>query len=584
MRKFFHQCTYLLDAEAKKELPFLTFIFIISSLLDVLGLGMIGAFLLLVVNFHASLSRLPEFIQHFLNQFSQRSLLTDAGIIIICLFIIKAIIGIKAQSKIAFFSARFATRIKSRLMAMYQNASYAFHLKQNSAYIVNKMTQIDRFSSGVISPSLNLFSNTLIILGVTITLLILHPITTVFLSLTFGTIVFIYNAFIKKRVFQIGKIIYESGGEMNKGILQGLGGLLEIRILGKEIFFAKKLKTAAYDYAKALAMSVALQQIPRYSIESGAAIFLIILMLGGLWSGLSAVDIIPTIGIFAAACLRLLPTVNQLMGNVSQIQTSAHSLTMICQEMHALEKQLETSLNIGKEVNKLPFSQLALINASFRYPEAKREALQIINMNIQRGESIGIMGPSGAGKSTLVNLILGLLKPVSGQLLIDGKPIDNIRAWLNNIAYIPQHIFLLDDTLKANIALGMQDEGIDDKILLKAIHMAQLTSVVDELPQGVNTLIGENGVRLSGGQRQRVALARAFYFKRDIIIMDEATSALDSETEKEVIDSIQRLHGIKTLIVIAHRLTTIEYCDRVYKLSEGKLVSFGTFAEVVGIQ
>ena len=252
----------------------------------------------------------------------------------------------------------------------------------------------------------------------------------------------------------------------------------------------------------------------------------------------------------------------------------------IYSELKALEQLKHLSMPFPNS-KKLPFSIISLQNVSFNYPNRKMNALNHIDFTMQKGQSVGIIGASGAGKSTLVNILLGLLEPQKGNILIDGQPITNMREWVNNFTYIPQDIFLLDDTIKNNIALGIEKSEIDPKQLETAIQMAQLEQVIQDLPQGIETQIGEKGMRLSGGQRQRIALARAFYHDKDIVVLDEATSSLDHETEREIIHSIKRLQGIKTLIVIAHRLTTVQHCDIIIKLAQGQIIQKGSFHEVV---
>jgi ABC-type multidrug transport system fused ATPase/permease subunit len=307
-------------------------------------------------------------------------------------------------------------------------------------------------------------------------------------------------------------------------------------------------------------------------------------VLGALLVGTNPLTMIPTLGVFAAACIRLLPTVSQIIGQFSQLRSARYVTDLLYDEIYQLEQSNKIRNSKNDQEHRQLFSQFILRNVSYHYENAKFGALKDVNITFFRGQSIGLIGSSGAGKSTLVSIILGLLTPNTGELLVDGHTIETTRAWLNNFAYIPQSIFLLDDTLKRNIAMGAEDSEIDDIKINHAIEMAQLSDVVSELPDGVDTLIGENGARLSGGQRQRVALARALYYEREIIVMDEATSSLDNETEREVINSIKKLHGLKTLIVIAHRLSNIQYCDIIYKLEKGRVITSGTFDEVVGVQ
>lgn len=581
MKKFFKQCMFLLDHEAKKKLPLLLFIFLSSSLLDVIGIGLVGAFLLLIVNYSEVLHKLPLALQYHVNQFSENSVIVFVGICLIIAFIFKAYWGIFSQKRMVRFTSQFSVRLKMRLMTGYQAAAYSFHLKQNSGYLINKISMSDSFSNNVVSTSLSIISALFVVVGIITSLALVHPVVTFLLAVMTSIIFICYEFFVKNSVINLGKTLMVSNGEINKSILQALGGIKEVRVLGKENFFLQKIHKVVNQYLYASASYNSLQLIPRYAVESAASIFLVTLVLGALLFGTSPVNMIPTLGIFAAACIRLLPIVSQLIGQFSQLRSTGYLTGVLYDEIITLQNLNESHLNILHDGKGQSFLQFSLQNISFRYDNTKQNALNNIFLSFNRGQSIGLMGTSGAGKSTLVSIILGLLKPDSGELLIDGAPIQNLRKWLNNFAYIPQSIFLLDDTLKHNIAMGSDDDEIDSQKLNDAVVMAQLSDVVANLPQGIDTVIGENGVLLSGGQRQRVALARAFYYDREIIVMDEATSALDHETEREVINSIKRLHGVKTLIVIAHRLTTLQYCDVVYRLEKGEIVAQGSYAEIV---
>lgn len=580
MKTFFKQCAFLIDRKAKKQLPALLLIFFSSSLLDVIGLGLIGAFLLLIVNFSKVMHQLPLEIQQQASHFSEHTVIIFVGICLVIAFIFKAAWGIFSQKSIINFTSQFATCSKIRLISGYQTVGYSFHLQQNSALLINKISLIDGFTNNVLSVTLNMLSSFLVVFGVIACLVVVHPIVTLLLAMMTVLIFFSYEFFVKNTVIQMGKILTIAGGEINKSVLQTLGGLKEIRVLGKEEFFLNKIKNIVSVYVHAISTYNSLQLVPRYAVESAASIFLVIVVLGAMLFGVSPVNMIPTLGVFAAACIRLLPVVSQLIGQFGQLRSAGYATSTLYDEINILQNLNETDLSVTHDGSRQPFTQFSFRHISFRYENTKQNALENVSLSISKGQSVGLMGKSGAGKSTLVSIILGLLKPDSGELLVDGMSIHNLRAWLNNFAYIPQSIFLLDDTLKRNIAMGTADHEINEQKLNTALAMAQLLDVVASLPQGVDTIIGENGIRLSGGQRQRVALARAFYYEREIIVMDEATSALDNETEREVIHSIRQLHGVKTLIVIAHRLTTLQYCDVVYKLENGVVVKQGAYEEV----
>ena len=291
--------------------------------------------------------------------------------------------------------------------------------------------------------------------------------------------------------------------------------------------------------------------------------------------------IVSTLGVFVAAGMRLMPIVSQIISGIQQIRFYSHNMQLLCDSINEINK-FDHSFCVSKiNKEKIYFSNITLDKIYFFYPNSSLSALENINLKITRGQAIGFIGTSGAGKSTLITLILGFITPSSGNIFVDGKKISDQRSWLNNFAYIPQAIFLLDDTLKSNIAMGVDNNKIDEKKLYYAIKKAQLETFVNELPLGIDTVLGENGARISGGQKQRIALARAFYHDRDILIMDEATSALDTGTEKEVIKEIMQLKNEKTLIFIAHRFSTLEYCDVIYRLEKGNIVSSGSYAELI---
>jgi ABC-type multidrug transport system fused ATPase/permease subunit len=292
--------------------------------------------------------------------------------------------------------------------------------------------------------------------------------------------------------------------------------------------------------------------------------------------------LVPTLGMFGVAALRLVPSANMLSVSLVQHRYYRDSISRLYNDVRTLVRGVRETRKYPRE-SADGFRIFALAHVQFSYPEARRPALRDLTLEIRAGDSIGLIGPSGSGKTTLVDLLLGLLVPEIGELLYNEKPLNAVlENWHAQVAYLPQQVFLTDDTMRRNVALGVDDTQIDGARVSEALRQARLEELVHQLPNGIDTIIGERGIRLSGGQRQRVALARAFYHERSVLIMDEATSALDDETEREIIDEIKRLKGRKTIIVIAHRLTTVRYCDRIYRLENGVIVDQGTYEQVVG--
>lgn len=564
---------FLLDKKDKKQLPTILLYIITTSLLDIVGIGLVGGFLILIAN-HAQFLTYGKIV-HITDR---NTLIFLAGFLIIFTLVSRAIVISLLQRKITLFSINCTLKIKIRLMEAYQHAPYSFHLQHNSAYLMNRMNQVDGISTNILMASLTSLASTIIGFSIVGLLGIKYPAPTLILIFLFGAVFYINNKVLKQLTINNGKVLSVISGQIIKNINNGLHGLQEIRILGREAFFINQVASVAGQCAEINGLLSVLLLLPRYIIELVLAVFIIATCLLATAIAMTSGEIVAFLGVFASAGLRLLPIVSQLVSGINQIRIHNQIVIPICHDLKVLRSDHKM---FDASADKTLFLNCSLTQVFFKYPHAVQETLKNINLHFIKGQSIAIIGPSGAGKSTLVNVILGLLEPSQGQILVNNQPISNMRAWLDHIAYIPQMIFLLDDTVKNNVAFGVEPAEINDARLHHAIKMAQLDQVVDQLPEGVDTMLGENGIRLSGGQRQRIALARAFYHDRDIIVMDEATSALDYETEREIISSIQRLQGIKTLIIITHRLTTVKHCDVIVKIEKGQISKIGSFKEIV---
>ena len=314
--------------------------------------------------------------------------------------------------------------------------------------------------------------------------------------------------------------------------------------------------------------------------------FIVLLVLGSMFLNQNLSELLPTLAVFGVAALRLMPSANMLSASLADLRYCRDGIGRLYRDLEGSQvSHTKFSFNRKRQIPNAatknltaePFRSLEIHDLNFRYPGALQNALESICLRIRAGESIGLIGTSGAGKTTLIDIVLGLLEPQQGGIAFNGRPLQEaIGDWRSQTAYLPQEVFLIDNTLKRNIALGVEDEQIDEYRLQESLRQARVTSFLGQLSNGVETFLGERGVRLSGGQRQRVALARAFYHGRRVLIMDEATSALDQETENAIVEEIQYLKGKVTLIVIAHRFTTVQHCDKIYRLEGGHIVEHGT--------
>ena len=376
---------------------------------------------------------------------------------------------------------------------------------------------------------------------------------------------------------KIGRIRHQADGMFIQTTQEALGGIKDVKVLGKEQHFLDKFAMNNQTLSDVSSRAYILSQIPRLYLETiGIIVFLSLIILLILKGG-DLGQVIPILGVFTLAAFRLLPSANRIITYMNSLSYAEKVIEMLNDHLTRADLTNSFEHSVDTNIDKEPsaFNQsIEIKNLCYQYPKTTTLALSNINLIIKKGESIGIVGKSGAGKSTLSDAILGLIKPSTGSIYLDGVDIYNdIKSWQALIGYVQQDIFLLDDSIRRNIAFGVPDDKIDLKGLNEAISESQLDEFISTLPEGIDTQLGERGVRLSGGQKQRIGIARALYRNTPILVFDEATSALDNETESEIVSAIKSFKGIRTTIVIAHRLSTIEHCDRVIELKKGCMVN-----------
>ena len=407
------------------------------------------------------------------------------------------------------------------------------------------------------------------------------PFALIILVAVLSSSVFLFEVTSRNKIREAGEIQNRYNVNLIKSVNESVNGIKEIRVFGKENFFKKRIE---YITEKMMIYSVRsgiLTMVPRHLLETVLVFFLVSLVMVSMLIYENLSDILPILGVFSAAALRILPTVTSLTAGIAQLRVNRYGIGFIYKDLKNYPQKSYSNSDFSKELNSKEFLDLEFLNVSFKYPKSSKNALTLVNFKYSSGESIGLIGSSGSGKTTLVNIMLGLLKPNEGEILFNGNSISkNTKTWLDKVAYLPQDIFLIDDKLINNIAIGEKSEKIDRLKITMAIKMAKVDKFVNDLPNGLETIIGQNGLKLSGGQKQRIALARAFYNAKDVIIMDEATSALDSQVEKEIINEIKQLKGKITTFIIAHRLSTLEHCDRIYEIKNGSIVNHGDFASI----
>ena len=590
MNKFISKFFYVTRGK-HKAFAAISCLFVVSSIFEMLGVGLMGPFAAMVTdtNFIKNTSWLAAVYNKFSFDSPQQFILFF-GIFTIIAFYLKASLGFISQKAIAEFSHSLKGNLSSKLMKSYLSAPYTLHLTKNSADLVQSViTFTDRFCIGLVLSLLTAISNAVVIIALVSLLVATNAAASIGIAAVLLVSLGVLNP-LKDRLARWGKNGFDASAEMIRVLNHGLGGLKETRIIGCEPYFEAQMKEAANKYAKNMALADGFSNLPRYVVEAVIISFLIIFaFLFVTFNKGNTQNLTSIFGIFAVASIRLLPATGNTVGCISVIKYNIHSLDSLYSELKEAErneaenKDLSLSSPEEHQLAKIDFQQqITLENLVYKYPNAETNALDNINLTIVKGHSIGLIGKSGSGKTTLVDVLMGLLSPQSGNISVDGVSVlDKIRAWQNLIGYVPQSIFLIDDTLERNIAFGVPDSQIDRQRVEKAVAASQLTEVIERLPMGLNTTVGERGVLLSGGQRQRVGIARALYHEKEILVFDEATAALDNETENLITDATKALSGSKTIIIIAHRLSTIEHCDRIYQLENGHILKSGNYQEVV---
>lgn len=586
MNRYISKILYILGAQRKK-LIFLLCSFIFVSIIEAFGIGLIGPFV--------SLATDPSFLEKsaFLSKIyratnlaDERSFIAAIGGLIVITFCVKSFILWRVRVGIYSFSSRQQVILREKLMHAYLEAPYTFHLKKNSAHIINNvLSETFKFTYRVLNPFLEMIANAFVVVFMVVLLSLTSLVTVLSVLVIFLPLVLLFNRF-KVSIAKWGK----EGSDANQSIVRiinhGLGGVKETTIIGCGGYFKDQLVEEAERFSSSQKQYYAFTVTPRILIETLLVIFLIGLTSCFLLFDQDVSNLTALLSIFAIASMRLIPAATQLANGFGSLKNSSYTVNKLYADLKELDAASDHSASKAISATagmSFRFGQEIVLNdLTYAYPGSDAVSLEDLSLTIKKGESIALIGQSGAGKTTLVDVILGLLIPQAGDISVDGKSIyDNVRAWQNLIGYIPQSIFLIEDTIERNIAFGVPDHLIDSGRLQRASAAAQLSELISSLPDGIQTSVGERGARLSGGQRQRIGIARALYHEREILVLDEATAALDNETERLVTESIKALSGEKTMIIIAHRLTTVEHCDRVYYMDKGTIARSGSYEEIV---
>ncbi len=558
--------------DSLKRAPLIVLFMLFSTGLDLLAVALVAPFVSLLLSKSLALTLFPDWLLRILGA----DPLGTLGMALIIVFTGKALATFRLQGNITRMSESIRAELMTRLLSAYQHRPYRFHLDNSSTELTNRLVWYTQaFANGFVGAVLRLISDGMVFIALG-TFIALANIMAVMLLLIVLSIVFAVVLFYtRQRAAKLNKSTAALTAEVMHSANQAIGGLREVRILGCEGYFLARLSKAGRGLVDATALLTVLNLIPRQAIELAMIVFLVALVFFSRLDGASGAALLPLLGLIGAAALRLMPASTALLSGINQVRSNRFVVGVLARDL-AMEspgtryQSPEISASYPKPAavtaNPLPaqrFQSLSAQAIAFSYAADRNAVFEDLSFEINAGETVGLVGPSGAGKSTLADLLLGFLDPTAGRVLVNGVDLrDSLRDWQSMVAYIPQQSYLIDDSLRRNVALGVADADINDEKVRAALIDAQLGEVLRELPKGLDTVLGERGVRFSGGQRQRVSIARALYHDRDFLVLDEATSALDEQTEREIVETIRSLAGKKTILLIAHRESTLAVANR----------------------
>ncbi len=574
----FQKFQKLFSSRQKRQLVVLFFLMLFGAFLEILGVSLVVPLVSVVMQEDImEENRLVAEVCRLLHIQTGRGFLVFCVLLLIIIFIFKDIylaFQIYAQTRFVY-NNRF--RMQQRLMDAYLNRGYEYYLGASSGEIVRVVQQDVAYAFNLLSCMLNYYTELVVALALVVAVFVINPLMTLLVGIILFLAMLLIAKVAKPMLRRQGMILQESAAQTNKWLLQMVNGMKEVVVGNKQEFFNQNFSMHGRRLVRAERWNNLLQNVPRLLIEIASVVSMLAALLVAVLMGAETSGLVPTIAAFGMAAMKLMPSANRISASLNGVSYYEPSLDNLLESLQLsgrseCEKEEEGMPESGAKVLSMK-QEVKLCGITYHYPDAEEPVLQDVDMLIPVGKSVGIVGASGAGKTTAVDIMLGLLQPQSGEVLADGVPIgDHYAQWLSHIGYIPQMIFMLDDSIRANVAFGVAAGEVDEAQVWRALGEAQLADFVRGLPEGLDTVIGERGIRLSGGQRQRIGIARALYPNPELLIFDEATSALDVGTEAAIMESVNRLHGRKTLVIIAHRLATIADCDMVFRVGDGKIV------------
>jgi ATP-binding cassette, subfamily B, bacterial PglK len=577
---------HILDLRTRRRIGGLVGMMVVAAAVEAFGIGLIMPFIA-AVSGPESVAR-SALVQHLFS-WSAASSWNDfmflAAVALLTVFIAKnAFLALLAyvQAKVGYSAYR---SLSQRLMHAYLTKPYAFHLQRNSAELIRNVTlEVNGVITGILLPLLGLLAEVLVLVALLALLLAVDAIVAIAAIGSLAVAAWLAQRFMKQPIERFGQHRLASSADQIRWLNQGIGSVKETKLLGREAFFESAFARANTAYTEASRVIVTLNQLPRLLIETFTVTGMLIVVMVLLARGADPAATVPLLGLFGMAAIRVMPSTSKILTSLNSIRYYHSTVESVWRDI-AGESSSGAAIHEARHDPVAPSNsapRLELKGVCFRYQGAHRFAVENISLDVQPESTFGIVGPSGSGKSTLLDVMLGLLEPQQGRILFDGVDLTAKRSELQaSVGYVPQTVYLTDDTIRRNVAFGYADNEIDDEALWQALRQARLEDFVRAQPAGLDSVVGERGVRISGGERQRIGIARALFNEPRLLVFDEATSAVDNKTEQEIADIIYSLTGGRTVIIVAHRISTVRRCQRIVYLREGQIAGQGTFDELM---
>lgn len=557
------------EKKQKRKIAYLSFVLLLDAFVELIGISAILPFIQAMLQPDELVKNV--YIHEIMKRFhiNNDQLFIIIAVCIMIVYVLKNCFLMYMYSLQYRFSCYGKRDLSNRFMKCYLRQDYSYHIMHNSAEMMRDISQdVEMFYNTVLN-YLQLYTELVVALIIVIFLIFTDVVISMGVAIALSFMIFFFVGKYKKTLIRYGEDRRYYQYKMTQYMQQGFGGIKEIKISNQEDFFLDSYEEANKKYANSYCWNLILNILPKPVMEALCVVGIMIVVCVKIVMQTNRIEFISTLAVFAVAAFKLLPSVNKISAYISNIYYHGVVIPAIVENVRNIEKQEKELNNMHINGEFLFKEAIELKHVSFCYPGIDKNVFSDVSLTIHKNESVAFIGPSGSGKTTIIDVILGLLVPQSGEVLVDSVPIsNNLILWRKKIGYIPQTIYMLDDSIRNNVVFGYPvEEG--DEAIWEALEDAQIKEFVKNLPDGLDTMIGESGVRLSGGQRQRIGIARALYKKPEVLVLDEATSALDVETEKAVMESVDYLHGKLTLVVIAHRLSTIENCDTIFEVKDG---------------